>query len=168
MKKKKGLMGGLFTKNTMPAGSIVRSILIIILALVSSSCFALGYFVGKATAGKQMVTEIIQVTEAPQGPATVSRETETEILDRRGPRVAWESVTYTVQIGAFTKMEDAYRVRDAYAAKDYEPYVLATRTDGKVIYRVRVGTFNNRSDAQRMALKLKSHEDIVAFVTTTR
>jgi cell division protein FtsN len=168
MKRKKGLMGGLFVKNSVPAASILRFTLIVLLALVSSSCFALGYFVGKATAGKQMVTEIIQVTEEPKGTSPVSRDRETEILDQRGPRRAREAVTYTVQIGAFARMEDAYRVRDAYAAKDYEPYVLATRAEGKVIYRVRVGTFNNRSDARRMALKLKSHEDIVAFVTTTR
>jgi cell division protein FtsN len=168
MKRKKGRKNGLFAGISLPAGAVVRVTLITLLALVSSSCFALGYLVGKATGEKQVMTEIIRVTEEPQGAATVSHDAETEGLDRRGPRRAQGHGTYTVQIGAFTGIEDAYQVKDTYAAKGYAPYVLTTRAEGKVIYRVRVGTFDNRSDARRMALKLKSHEDVVAFVTTTR
>jgi cell division protein FtsN len=71
---------------------------------------------------------------------------------------------WVVQVAALKTRSEA----DAYAArltpKGYSAYVVAPQA-GTSIYRVRVGSFKTRREAQAIADKLKKEMDVTPWVT---
>lgn len=73
---------------------------------------------------------------------------------------------YSVQIAAFQNRRDAENLQRTYLEKGYNVYVLQTHTrERKTVYKVRVGRFEQRKDAELLALKLKTLEGLTPFVT---
>ena len=76
---------------------------------------------------------------------------------------------YTVQVGAFENLVDAEKLRKRFQAKGYDSFVMREGdSDGKAVFKVRVGEFENRDSAGLLALKIKSIEGIGAFVIRSR
>lgn len=74
---------------------------------------------------------------------------------------------WTVQVGAYRAREPAEEFRRSLSAAGYDAYVTAVSTDdGTVRYRVRVGSFSSRSEAERTASRLKAERSLNPFVTT--
>jgi cell division protein FtsN len=72
-----------------------------------------------------------------------------------------------VQVGAYRAREPAEEFRRSLSAAGYDAYVTAVSTDdGTVRYRVRVGSFSSRSDAEKTASRLKAERSLNPFVTT--
>jgi len=158
-----------------------RGIAIAVLAIVSGACFALGFFVGKSTTSAQVVTEVISV--AADSDATpvqystgmpIAEEVTTDEAPAGTSGKAEAASTpgtgtiFTVQVGAFTDDGQAQDMRTRFSTKGYPAYVLKSSSlENKPIYRVRVGRYNNRGDAVRMALKLKNHEGATTFITAS-
>jgi cell division septation protein DedD len=72
---------------------------------------------------------------------------------------------YAVQLGAFSELGDAARLKKTFTAKGYEAYIYReTMASGASIFRVRLGSYTDVEEARRMALKIKSAEGVAAFV----
>jgi cell division septation protein DedD len=77
--------------------------------------------------------------------------------------------TYTVQLGALKNASEAKKVRHKFEKKGYKTYLSVTR-NGKhqKIYKIRVGEFKEKKDAEVLALKLKKVEGLNTFVTVKK
>lgn len=94
-----------------------------------------------------------QVTE-PRPPTPGSR---TPNPDPRG---------WTVQVAAYRTRELAEEHRKSLSAAGYDAYVTAfSSSEGTVRYRVRVGSFTTRNEAEKTASRLKAERSLNPFVT---
>lgn len=75
-------------------------------------------------------------------------------------------VRYTVQAGAFKNPTEAESLKKILEKKGYKPYVVLsdTKNNGK-IYKVRVGEFNTRKEAEILSLRIKKSDGLNTFVT---
>ena len=72
---------------------------------------------------------------------------------------------YAVQIAALNVRDEADAIAKRLSSKGYAAYVLAPATGSPVIYRVRIGKFTSRREAESMAAKLKKEEQLNPWVT---
>ncbi|HEY3346033.1 MAG TPA: SPOR domain-containing protein [Nitrospirota bacterium] len=72
---------------------------------------------------------------------------------------------YTVQAGAYKEKGTARARADKLTAKGFEARVLTDNKKGQPVYKIHVGSFDTKENAQAMAKKLKAVEKNV-FVTT--
>jgi len=80
-----------------------------------------------------------------------------------------EGRTYSVQVGAFRSLSDAQTHRLRFSKKGYKASVYKDRdAGGSDIFKVRIGVFTARGDAEKMALRLKSAEGVNAFVSAIK
>ncbi len=69
---------------------------------------------------------------------------------------SWEGLScYIVQIGAFESLKNAKKLVRDLTRKKYDSYILKTKRDGEILYKVRGGKFSNKNYAERLARKLK-------------
>ncbi len=74
---------------------------------------------------------------------------------------------YTIQVSSFTEREKATKLVTELIRKKYPAYITSTQISQKTWYRVRVGQFASREEAQKFALTLKKREKLETFVTLT-
>lgn len=96
-----------------------------------------------------------------EAPAAVGSETRAAPPDGPAPRPRW-----TVQVAAYRTRELAEELQKSLRGVGHDAYVTAVAfDDGRVHYRVRVGSFADRSEAERTADRLRSERSLVPFVT---
>jgi len=151
-----------------------------VLVVVSGASFALGFYVGKASTGG---AGAVVATTAPRQevlPPQAAKEPATSEFDRAPERPAQEVVVeeppheaefsppegaFSVQVGAFSNVQEALQMRDNLARKGYDAYVAEDPGGaGDSLYKVRVGSFAEKDDAKRMVLELKRQERLSAFI----
>ena len=72
---------------------------------------------------------------------------------------------YSVQIGAFRSEGGADALAKSYKGKGYEAFTLKGATkDNATVYRVLIGQYENREEAQRLAGKILAQEQIDTIV----
>jgi cell division septation protein DedD len=77
-----------------------------------------------------------------------------------------EPEAWTVQVSAFRSRPLAEELRARLAARGFDAYVFPSITeDGRPRYRVRVGTYPIRSDAERVAVELRNERGLNPLVT---
>jgi rare lipoprotein A len=54
---------------------------------------------------------------------------------------------YTVQVGAFTEMENAFRLKSGLELKYSDVYIIEATVKDSTFYRVRIGKFQRKEDA---------------------
>ena len=74
-------------------------------------------------------------------------------------------ITFTIQVGSFSKRSDAERLRRVLKRKYREVYIDVVSLKGKKYYRVRVGRFSSKNRAYSVAEELEE-EGYEVFVTT--
>ena len=79
--------------------------------------------------------------------------------------MAMEASTYTVQVGAIRERAEAQQVVDQLFAKGYAAYVTILTEDTNRLYRIRVGAFTDRSEAEAMAARLQKDEQFKTWIT---
>ncbi|HEX8947469.1 MAG TPA: SPOR domain-containing protein [Dissulfurispiraceae bacterium] len=72
---------------------------------------------------------------------------------------------YTIQMGAFPTKEGAEQLMQSLKAKGYKPYIVDAG-GGDTYYRVRVGSFHAKKDADRDAASMSKETGMQNFVTT--
>lgn len=83
------------------------------------------------------------------GPGTIP--VRIEVLDGPIPvSTIRASLDYTLQLGSFSQLQNAHEVRDR-ARQHGEVYVVPIQTKETTYYRVRLGTFTDRSSAEEKA-----------------
>lgn len=71
---------------------------------------------------------------------------------------------YTVQVGAFVQEENALKLKQSLERKYQPVYIVVFDTPERQYYRVRVGRLRTEEQAERLALRLNTHEDLEALV----
>jgi len=103
---------------------------------------------GKKTAPQKAVSE-------PQKTATDTK--------KAAPGKA--SGAYYVQVGAFNKLREAEHTVDKLRKKGFDAYMIEPGSADKTpMFKVRVGKYANRPDADAAAEKLRKNEAVQAFV----
>jgi cell division septation protein DedD len=73
---------------------------------------------------------------------------------------------YTVQLGALKKASEAKKLRARFEKNGYKTFLIITgNKKHERIYKIRVGEFRNKKEAEILALKLRKTEGLKAFVT---
>lgn len=91
--------------------------------------------------------------EAP-APVTTEAEPQTE-----GRQVGW-----VVQVGSFSSSQNALALRDKLRNKGFTAFVEKLKTDGKIIYRVRIGPELKRKDAEAQLDRLQRQMQMKGIV----
>ncbi len=81
------------------------------------------------------------------------------------PAAAPQERFYSVQVGSFRRVEQAYRLQDVLVKKGYQARIGLSIVEGKgAWYRVRVGRYADRDAADETAQRLKKKEKIDVLV----
>jgi DedD protein len=72
---------------------------------------------------------------------------------------------YAVQIAALNVRDEAEAIAKRLSSKGYAAYVLSPASGSPSIYRVRIGKFPSRREAESIAAKLKKEEQLNPWVT---
>ena len=70
-----------------------------------------------------------------------------------------------VQVGAFKTRNEADALAKRLSGRGYAVYVMAPTSDGKNVFRVRVGNYATADEAQRISVKLTSQEKLKPWIT---
>jgi len=89
-------------------------------------------------------------------PFSGEAEKATQFLNR-------ESGPYTIQIGSFVDLNRAEKVTEDLSSKGYEAYIVRM-LDGSVSYRVRIGNFKNKKEAESAGQSLKKNAGLDYFI----
>ena len=82
------------------------------------------------------------------------------------PPVAGEpkGTGYAIQLAALGKRDEADAIARRLAAKGYPAYVMAPEAGAPAMFRVRVGKFKERREAEGMAAKLEKEEQFKPWI----
>ncbi|MGX5729802.1 SPOR domain-containing protein [Pseudoxanthomonas beigongshangi] len=98
----------------------------------------------------------------PPKPATVPAEK--PAAKPEPPKPAASSVGFAVQLGAFSKAEEANALRDKVRAGGFSAFVEQVRTDKGTLSRVRVGPVASRADADQLKAQVAAKFGINGMV----
>ncbi len=112
----------------------------------------------------------LRPVRTPRAPATPSvapaRPAPTQLA---GPTPGADSEAWTVQVSAFRSRALAEELRARLAARGFDAHVFPSLTeDGRPRYRVRIGAYASRSEAERVAAELRSERGLNPLVTSAR
>lgn len=177
-------------KEKSSAFVIGRGLIIAVILFTSSIGFILGYFVGKSTPKegyairplrvepKDRSALPLEVTPQQTGQTQAIVPSEEESVQKTTGETNKEAVkntqqpeksakiVYTVQVGAFKDAPDAESLKAKLNKKGFKAYVRPLESKrGDRLYKVWVGEFATRKEAEILSLKIKKAEGLQAFVT---
>ena len=116
-----------------------------------------------------------QLRQAPEKPSSTGRAaappetaappTSSTPAPSASPSAEPGGQAYAVQIAALNVRSEAEAIAKRLSAKGYDAYVLAPAGGTPAVYRVRVGKFPTRREADAMAARLKREEQFNPWVT---
>jgi len=98
-------------------------------------------------------------------PKTAASPAHSQPDTRKVAMTASSRATYTVQVGAFRKREDAEKKAEMLKAKGYEFVIEAPVEPGQPLYLLKVGKCNARAEAVAIALRLQK-DGFSTFIKT--
>ena len=104
---------------------------------------------------------------APAAPPTSSSEDPLGDLAASKAQQA-DAFQYFVQAGAFVSSAEADSQRIKLSLAGFEPAISQRDQDGKVIYRVRVGPYDSKTQAEQIQSQLKSNKFESALIRVQR
>jgi cell division protein FtsN len=118
----------------------------------------------------QPVPEPVHVVPPPPYPYTSRGETLVEKPAAHDaaaqPAQAESAGLWSVQVAAFKTQAQADGLQKQLKQAGLDAYVTsAVASEGQTNYRVRVGTFKSKAEAQRMAERVRGERSLAAFVT---
>jgi cell division septation protein DedD len=104
---------------------------------------------------------------APARAASTRREPEPPPPAASAPRPSTPAPagTYTVQVAALNVRSEADAIAKRFVDKGYAAYVVSPSQGTPAIYRVRIGSFKTRREADTVAAKLQKEERLTPWVT---
>jgi DedD protein len=110
------------------------------------------------------VEKVVPEKPAPQRPAaTAAGQEATSPGDRATSEPAGQG--FAVQIAALNVRSEADAIAKRLTSKGYSAYVLAPPNGTPSVFRVRVGKFSTRREAETVAAKLQKEEQFKPWVT---
>ncbi len=169
---------------------IGRGIIIAVVLFTSSLGFILGYFVGRTTTKESQSIRITgegskDITKLPSEHLTLQKDqsqtavnTEGQVAQDTVPEITKETSTfnqkpikstkilYTIQIGAFKNPLDAENLKVKFDEKGFKTSIKdSINKNGEKLYRVWVGEFTTRKEAEAVCSRIKKTEGLQPFVT---
>jgi cell division septation protein DedD len=109
-------------------------------------------------AGQTEAAKTVPVVSETQGTVETKKTDETHGSDK--------TKKYTVQVGAFRNASDAEALRLKLDNKGYKPFLIELKTkQNEPFYKVAIGAFSTRNEAELHAAKIKKSEGLKTFVT---
>lgn len=117
-------------------------------------------------ASNALTPTLLQESEmqAATGSLLASQPSEAVNVEMDTP-MAVEASTYTVQVGAIRERAEAQQMVDQLFAKGYAAYVTTLTEGTNRLYRIRVGAFTDRSEAEAIAVRLQEDEQFKTWIT---
>jgi cell division septation protein DedD len=117
----------------------------------------------------QKPQETQQTVKAQQAQETkktqITKETK-QTTETKETKKTLKTKRYTVQTGAFKDVSDANALKSRLDKKGYKTYIAPTETKThKKLYKVMVGDFVTRKEAEVLSIKIKKAEGLKTFVT---
>jgi len=117
----------------------------------------------------QKLQETQQTVKAQQAQETkktqITKETK-QTTETKETKKTLKTRKYTVQTGAFKDISDANALKSRLDKKGYKTYIAPTETKiHKKLYKVMVGDFVTRKEAEVLSIKIKKAEGLKTFVT---
>jgi cell division septation protein DedD len=113
-------------------------------------------------------TENIKVAPAPAVPVAAAEKSAVAQVRAAKPAVATaakDSSGYAVQVAALNIRGEADAIAKRLASKGYAAYVMAPANGTPAVFRVRVGKFGTRREAETVAAKLQKEEQFKPWIT---
>ncbi|MBI5749353.1 MAG: SPOR domain-containing protein [Nitrospinae bacterium] len=85
--------------------------------------------------------------------------------ETRPASTASTQLSYTVQAGSFKTMNEASNFKSKLDKKGYHTYITTYDTPDGKWFRVRIGQFKTKDEAESLIKKLKSEENLASFIT---
>jgi cell division septation protein DedD len=129
---------------------------------------------GKVGKGESREVSRERKLPARQELAPVAKRAEDKPLEagRKVPHTEGEakqsSKPWTVQVNAFPDEKSAKTWVDRLKDKGYNAYLSESRVQGRLWYRVRVGRFDSREEAEKTQESLRKREQLARSFTTSR
>ena len=101
---------------------------------------------------------------APKPAATASKPAQATPVAVPTPKPAASNVGFAVQLGAFSKAEEATRLRDRARAAGFSAFVESVRTDKGTLSRVRGGPGADRAAAERLQAQVAAKLGVSGIV----
>jgi DedD protein len=117
----------------------------------------------KAVVQKPATTE--KPSPAPKPKSTPSAQSAAAQPIAEAPAKTDEIHGWVVQVGSFSKQSNAEALRDRLRAKGMPSFVMQASSDGKTVYRVRVGPSLDRESAESLQRDIKQQTQLSGFVT---
>src|SRR5579875_339443 len=118
--------------------------------------------------GESETTNIGEEKKLPPPPVSESIKTEAKKTIKKDIAVTPTVETpgkYTVQIGSYQKEEEAKRIMKSLMSKGYPAFIKAAEIPGKgTWYRIRIGTFKTREEAELYRDNLKKNDPDIKSV----
>ncbi len=117
----------------------------------------------------QKPQETQQTVKAQQAQETkktqITKETK-QTTETKETKKTLKTRKYTVQTGAFKDISDANTLKSRLDKKGYKTYIAPTETKThKKLYKVMVGDFVTRKEAEVLSIKIKKADGLKTFVT---
>jgi cell division septation protein DedD len=168
---------------------IGKGIIIISVLTISSLSFTLGYFVGKSiqphvvnqtsaftqqesAEQKNIDTEkkeaVVQepIQETQQTAKIQQPQQNQQIKKAEETKETPKTRKYTVQAGVFKDASVADSLKAKLDKKGYRTYIIPSETKrNEKLYKVMVGEFTTRKEAEVLSIKIKNAESLKTFVT---
>ena len=97
-----------------------------------------------------------------------AKENEASIVGANSEKVGGAG-SYTIQVGSFRSQENADSLSSGLTSKGYSTEVYSQNLEDEVWYRVRVGSYLTKKEAEEAGEKLKSIDKLVAgYLVTNR
>jgi cell division septation protein DedD len=113
--------------------------------------------------------EAVRPQAAPKTPAKEDKDVKAPV---RAPAASAQATSgtesgggYAVQIAALNIRSEADAIAKRFASKGYAAYVMSPALGSPQIYRVRIGKFGSRREAESIATKLEKEEQLKPWVT---
>jgi cell division septation protein DedD len=110
--------------------------------------------------------QIEKPQQAKESKETTSNMGKKEIKEPQNILKNVKPTKYAVQAGAFKNVSDANLLKEKLDKKGYKTYIIRSTTkNNEKIYKVLVGEFATRKEAELLSIKMKKLEGLRTFVT---
>lgn len=90
--------------------------------------------------------------EVAQIASVIKKEESSQVSNETSSQTSY----YTLQVGAFSSVNSVEAFKDTLIKKGYHPFIRKTTLEGKTWYRVYIGSYSSKEEAQKRASEVKN------------
>jgi cell division protein FtsN len=106
----------------------------------------------------QLPTTTTATTTSPKEEKKTAQNEQKELKEQVKSKPAVKESYFVIQVGAFADYSNAQKYSTRFATAGYPTEIDTSENNGKKLFKVRVGNFKSRADAQKNCDKLQKNE----------